>query len=471
MPDLDEKVVQDIKLRLNSYLKDLGNYGEPQYLSSGGSAAVFKVEGPTGLRAFKGCNPELLVGSRAEAERRRLDIQRRLLNHSCKSLVQTYRIEEAQGSVFTEMEFVEWPSLKKVLDKVPDESVASLFSQLVNTVKFLDENNIIHRDIKPENIHISSDFTNLKLLDLGVSRELETAKDTDAAITDSGDLRPFLATAQYSSPEYLFRLDQPSEKLWKGLNFYQLGAVLHDLIMKEPIFNHEMSLGNRWLVARAVLTKLPTFSDGKPTRLANLKALSAKCLVKDIDSRLQLIGWEDFILEGAKDPLMELRARLEKKQIISEKSTSDSQSRLDFDRNEFIRRFTDSVRAELLPSCGTNMPMSVKPSAPGENPHTKFTLTVNKQLLAEFVTAYEWQAGFHSRSVRVKLQAMLVCSGYEDPVHKPITTLVSVGAIQENEQENSLIVAKTIASLASKALDHLESNTDPSLLHGIDLQS
>jgi len=44
---------------------------------------------------------------------------------------------------------------------------------------------------------------------------------------------------------------------------------------------------------------------------AALKALAARCLVKDLETRLQIVDWSDFALEGAHDPLARLRGRLE----------------------------------------------------------------------------------------------------------------------------------------------------------------
>src|SRR5690606_24071900 len=95
---------------------------------------------------------------------------------------------------------------------------------------------LVHRDIKPANILIAPDFSAAKLVDFGVVREMDGASPD---LTDHGHRRPFVATAQYSSPEYLFRLVEPSQDLWMGLSIYQLGAVLHDLLEGQPLFSEE----------------------------------------------------------------------------------------------------------------------------------------------------------------------------------------------------------------------------------------
>ncbi len=470
MPALDPEIVEDLTARLLRFLGTQTGYGDPQYITSGGSGAVFAVNAPTGRRAFKACNPALLSGPSGSAERKRLELQRKLIGHRCESLVQTFRVEEAEGTAFVEMEFVDWPQLTSMLGEIPDESVAPLFTQIVAAVRYLDSVGIVHRDIKPENIHVAPDFSALKLLDLGVVREVEQDDTVEAAITDSGSLRPFLATAQYSSPEYLFRLDEPSAKLWKGLNFYQMGAVLHDLIMKRPIFDHEMSLGNRWLVARAVLTKVPSFGDVDPNRLANFKALAARCLVKDLDSRLQLVGWEDFILEGDRDPLMALRARLAKgRASIGGRIDEAAASRLNFDRSEFFQRFSEMVRTELLPVCGTNMPLILRMPLPGEPETARLFLAVDENWAIGCFLSFIWQAQIYERFVNLQLQACIVRNREDADVEAISKRVVAVTAIGENESETVISVAEAIAQAVANALDRLESVDNPDALHGVDL--
>ena len=347
MPALDPAVIADLTARLVKHLEVLGIETPPVFINAGGSAAVFKVETARGARAFKVFDPKFLQGESGPAERKRLELQRKLIGHPCQYLVTVHSIEEAEGTAFVEMEFCPWPQLSKCLSGVPDSEVPSLISQLVTVVRSLEELNIVHRDIKPENIHISQDFKTLKVLDLGVARVFEAAESDDAAMTDRQNLRPFVATAQYSSPEYLFRLDEQTPRLWKALNFYQVGAVLHDLIMKSALFQDEVSLGNRWLVARAVLMKTPSFADASPIRLAALKALSARCLVKDLETRLQIVSWTDFDLEGPHDSLTRLRGRLQRRDAGSlDASSAALESRLRFDRTTFEKRFIEAVKLE-----------------------------------------------------------------------------------------------------------------------------
>ena len=443
MPALDPAVIKDLRKRLGKRLAVLGVSAPPVFVNAGGSAAVFRVETAEGSRAFKVFDPKFLKGDAGPAERKRLELQRKLIGHSCPYLVGLHSIEEAQGTAFVEMEFCPWAQLSSCLPAVPDGEVPSLISQLVVVVRFLEERNIVHRDIKPENIHISPDFKTLKVLDLGVARLFEADGPGDPAVTDRQQLRPFVATAQYSSPEYLFRLDEPTPRLWKGLNFYQIGAVLHDLIMKSALFQDEVSLGNRWLVARAVLTKTPSFADANPNRLAALKALSARCLVKDLETRLQIVSWSDFDLEGSHDPLSRLRGRLEHRDSAAlDASAAGLEWRVRFDRTTFEKRFIEAVKLELIATCGKRLPLVIKAPVEGSEPTYGFEFTHSERVKIKIALAIEWQAELYSRTATIRLSDAAVCAV----------------AVSEAEDQAVYSVSCSVADMVAQCLDFLESN-------------
>lgn len=400
MPALDENVILDVKERLIKYLDTTGGYNSVDFIDAGGSAAVFKVNRNGDIRAIKVFDPKFFVENNNLAEKRRLLTQQKLIDHHCENIIQTYYAGEIEGTAIVEMEFLSWPQLAKVLDKVPDDSVRILIQQLVNAVKYLESLNIVHRDIKPENIHISEDFKKLKLLDLGVIREFDN-KNEDG-ITDNGRARPFLATAQYSSPEYLFRLDEPTEKLWRGLNIYQVGAVLHDLINKEPIFNEEMSIKNRWLVARAVLTKTPSFRDVNVNRLTREKALALRCLSKDIDTRISLVNWDDFYFDNTIDPLTSLRNRLS--QRLNSSHNNDN-GKLIFERNNFIRGVSEKIRTELIDACGKKLPV-VMPTT-GESHQINYFFSYENKYVIACSTHFVWGEGLYSNRATVLIGARI----------------------------------------------------------------
>lgn len=366
------------------------------------------------------------------------------------------------------MEFNDWPQLSKRLGKVPDGSIGRLMGKLVDAVKYLEGMNIVHRDIKPENIHVSADFQYLKLLDLGVAREFDNSDENDAAITDAGVGRPFLATAQYSSPEYLFRLDEPTDKLWKGLNIYQVGAVLHDLIKKEALFQHEILLQNRWLVARAVLTKQPSFSDTNMKRLSREKALALRCLTKDLDTRLSLVGWDEFQFNKVGDSLTDLKIKLSKGLgHLGEVSKSTFTARLAYERQEYCTRVFERVRTELISVCGTKLPVTMIADYASSPVNIAFTVSPEKSILVRIDCDVSWKSGVYEKSALMETGAMFLPN--LSTARHPETTVkacleMSIGAA---EDETVAAIANKVAEMVGLALTRIEATGgDASTLQG-----
>lgn len=467
MPDISDAVLQDIEIRLEEFLKTCPGYTGATYIASGGSAAIFRVDTPVGRRAIKVYDPKFFLEANAKAEARRLDLQRSLIGHDCPTLVAVHRVEEAAGTAFIEMEFVTWPQLKKVLAKVPDDKVSSLTQQLVEAVTFLEKLDIVHRDVKPENIHVTEDFSKLKLIDLGVARALTLPDEEGEEATDHGKRRPFISTAQYSSPEYLFRLDAPSANLWKALNLYQVGAVLHDLINKKPLFQDEVDVGNRFVVAKAVLSKSPTFPDTDPTRLATQKALAARCLVKDMNTRLQIVGWSDFTFETSTDPLAALKSRLAKGTgMAGSQAAASAEARLQFEREVFSKRFCESIRTELIAVSNKTVQITMTQNHRGPASGYTFDLAIGAVTVLTEIR-FDWFEDMQNTSARVSIGAVIKCGATETP--EPTPQEVAVATINQSEEVVSLDVAYRVAEILGRVLDMLDAVADKAVLHGTDV--
>ncbi|QYG02510.1 protein kinase [Massilia sp. NP310] len=290
MSEMSPELLEQMRVLAEEYIQPHGGTLDA-CLGSGGSAAVFKWRRGDAVLALKVYDPTFFDEEDGPAERQRIELQAALIGHECPQLVGIESVEFAFGTCFMCMQFVPGKELSKCLAEVPRDKIWSLIGQLSDALIFLDKRNLVHRDIKPHNIMVSEDFSTLTLIDLGVVRETNTAGDY--AGTDHGRRRPFIATAQYSSPEYLFRLVEPSPDFWRGLTFYQVGGVLHDLIMRRALFQDEVSSANRYIVAMAVLRKTPALNPDDIVE-TSLRALAARCLTKDLSQRLKLVTWADF---------------------------------------------------------------------------------------------------------------------------------------------------------------------------------
>jgi serine/threonine protein kinase len=225
----------------------------------GGTAPVYSVRSPNGLRALKIYDRNFSVGEKGEREQLRVAQQVLLRNHSCPSLVQIYDGGRFEDRLFVLMSKAPGSELEKRLANVPRERIRHIVDQVARAMIFLRDRGMCHRDVKSANIFVTDDCETVTLLDLSVVREID---DPVGLGTDHGDQLPVVATARYSPPEYLFRLLEPGDDLWHALDVYQLGALLHDLIMKKPMFQDEYkrSSQNRYRSAWTVATIDPFVS-------------------------------------------------------------------------------------------------------------------------------------------------------------------------------------------------------------------
>ena len=94
MPDLASEIIEDLTTRVRRFLNATGGYEHLDFLAAGGSAAVYRVVRNGNSSALKAFNPRFFSGAGGDAERHRLDVQKRLIGHGCTSLVQTYQVIE-----------------------------------------------------------------------------------------------------------------------------------------------------------------------------------------------------------------------------------------------------------------------------------------------------------------------------------------------------------------------------------------
>ena len=261
-------------------------------LGRGGTAPVFEIKGLNNeLRALKIYDEDFSSGKKGEIEHDRIEKQLELKNHDCSSIVQIYDGGEFENRHFVLMSRAPGNELERRLADFPRNKIRLILDQIAKAIIFLRDRDICHRDIKSANIFIAEDFNQATLLDMSVIRDIY---DPLGVGTDHNGQLPVLATARYSPPEYLFRLIEPGDKLWHALNIYQLGALLHDLIMRKPMFQDEYasSTENRYRFAWVVSTIEPKIIAGDVDD--DLLFLAKRALDKDWERRAK-IQIEEFL--------------------------------------------------------------------------------------------------------------------------------------------------------------------------------
>ena len=281
-----------------------------RFLGAGKSAVVFAASKNSQRCALKVFDPELVERFGKAIQLGRIAREKSLIGEHHPHLVQIFDGGEcaASGHLYVAMEFIDAPSLGSSLTLAPRDKIATILRQIASAARFLEEKGLAHRDIKPENIAILPDFSRAVILDLGVLRPFG-----DSSLTDE-DARVFIGTLRYSSPEFLTRTEQDSVEGWRAITFYQLGAVLHDLIMRRPLFQ-QFSEPFAVLVEAVKSEKPELHADDVA---ADLLLLAQNCLVKAPDARLTLVSWNDFDMSPSTKPSVEsARERVRKRALLA----------------------------------------------------------------------------------------------------------------------------------------------------------
>ena len=222
-----------------------------------------------------------------DAQIERVNRERRLIGHEHPNLIQIYDagVCNRTGFLFVAMELHNAVNLTEVIPNFPSERIYPVIAQIASAAKYLENRELVHRDIKPDNIVIAEDYSNATLLDLGVLRPVSNLDDDVTTAT------AFLGTTRYSSPEYLLREgEEESMNGWRALTFYQLGGLLHDMIMRRRLFDAIDAPPPR--LTDAVRYENPVIESAEVQ--PRLVGLAKSCLQKDWKLRLKLVSWESF---------------------------------------------------------------------------------------------------------------------------------------------------------------------------------
>ena len=289
----------------------IGGWEIVDFVGHGGSAVVFKSVRKGKTAALKIIDQEIVAKFGRVEQIERVKRERQLIGHSHPNLIKIYDagVCDRTGYLFVAMELHHSATLTELIPTFPSEQIYPAISQIASAAHFLEEKGLVHRDIKPDNIIVSEDFSTVTLLDLGVLRPLTNLDEDITSAT------AFLGTTRYASPEYLLREgEEETIRGWRALTFYQLGGLIHDMIMQRRLFDDIDAPPPR--LTDAVRYSLPHIENTNvPTSLISL---AKNCLHKDWKLRLSLVSWNRFD-ESASNSELQVTEEIIAKRIGSQK--------------------------------------------------------------------------------------------------------------------------------------------------------
>jgi tRNA A-37 threonylcarbamoyl transferase component Bud32 len=188
-------------------------------------------------------------------------------------IIDVYRADETEGTVWFTMRFVNGESLGDRLRSrgtMPASEVARVLREVAWALAYAHARGVVHRDIKPDNILLDRDSGRTVLTDFGIARDIRA----DArGLTQDGYV---LGTVQYMSPEQAAgdRVDARSD-------VYALGVVgFHALTGRVPFDG-----AARAVLAAHVTQPAPRVRDVATDVLPVLADIVDRCLRKEPDER------------------------------------------------------------------------------------------------------------------------------------------------------------------------------------------
>lgn len=217
-------------------------------------------------------------------------------------IMRLHNYEEGSGYKFLVMEFIEGPTLERVLaerTRLTEDEVVLVALQICEGLQYAHSKGVVHRDLKPSNFMITQKIPDLdralltaencaiRITDFGIAR---IAKDSKLRITGKAPT----GTLLYMSPEQI-----KGKAIDARSDIYSVGCVLYELLNGRPPF-HTGDVATQHLSEAP--KQIPEVSEW-------FNSLILKCLEKDPEKR-----WS-----GAKELSQSIKAReKEKVPVVTE---------------------------------------------------------------------------------------------------------------------------------------------------------
>jgi serine/threonine protein kinase/Flp pilus assembly protein TadD len=249
-------------------------------IGQGGMGTMYKAQ-HLGLEEVMGLKvmASNLLGDPSFVKRFRQEARAaRRLQH--RNVVQVSDFDQADdGSLFIVMEYVEGPSLRKLIETakapLPFPRALSIFRGIAEGIGAAHDQGLVHRDLKPENILLGTDSHGLempKVADFGI------VAMKGGSLSLSGGL---LLTPCYAAPEQWSGMR--SDELDQRADLYSLGITFYEMITGRLPFDEYTTEG--WMRAHLHDEPPPPSRFNPALKQLPLDHFFARLLAKDRDHR------------------------------------------------------------------------------------------------------------------------------------------------------------------------------------------
>jgi serine/threonine-protein kinase len=338
---------------INTIIKDYHIHSE---LGRGGMAIVYLAHDnkfDTNV-AVKVLNKEFV--NNENIRKRFLAEARNMFKMSHPNIIKvTYLIEEGDNVAMV-MEYIEGQTLKEYLDrkgKLSDTEIKNLFSQMLDAVGYVHEQNLIHRDIKPSNFMLDKKGK-IKLMDFGIAKNMDA---TSSDYTNTGTTQN-LGTPMYMSPEQI----KSTKDVTLQSDIYSLGVVLWQMVTgKKPYDIKTLSTFELQtkIVNEALLPSNTVFD-----------ALISLATQKELTNRIKTCEEFKIKLEKINNNLKNIPVSIETTVLVDTPKVNNKVTLINED-NETVMKVSKSSSSNVTVNVNTtsssNQSKKTQPTNPPEN--------------------------------------------------------------------------------------------------------
>lgn len=210
-------------------MQNINKYFIQSELGRGGMATVFLAHDnkfDTNV-AVKVLNKEFV--NNENIRKRFIAEARKMFKMSHPNIIKVTDLIEEGDTVAFVMEHIEGETLKDYIErkgKLSDEEIKNFFTQMLEAVGYVHEQNLVHRDIKPSNFMLDKKGR-IKLMDFGIAKIMDV---TSSDYTHTGTNQS-MGTPMYMSPEQI----KSTKDVTFQSDIYSLGVVLWNMVTgKKP---------------------------------------------------------------------------------------------------------------------------------------------------------------------------------------------------------------------------------------------
>ena len=256
---------------------ELGGYRIERVIGRGGMSVVYLAEH---VRLGRRVALKLLATELADSERFRdrfLRESKLAASIDHPNIVPIYDADEADGTLFIAMRYVEGTDLKELIrseGRLDAGRTAAIIGQVASALDAAHALGLVHRDVKPSNVLLTPD-DHVYVSDFGLTKRALSV----SGLTATGQL---VGTIDYVAPEHI-----KGDAVDQRADVYSLGCMVYECLSGHAPYPRDLEVGVLWA---HVEEPPPTVTDERTDLPPEVDVVVATAMAKDPEARTATAG-------------------------------------------------------------------------------------------------------------------------------------------------------------------------------------